>query len=133
MGVGVGVCLSTLVAADVSELNTLPGQCIHQAPHHTTLATCHPTNRSPFLTPCLPRAAVHYEKGDYAAAIADCDKAVERGRELRADYALIARALARKGNALVKQVCFCGVSGGVGEVRLLCVQRHMRASGAMRS
>ena len=29
--------------------------------------------------------------------------AVERGRELRADYKLIARALTRKGNALVKQ------------------------------
>lgn len=41
--------------------------------------------------------------GDYDATVADCDKAVERGRELRADYALIARALARKGNALVKQ------------------------------
>jgi len=46
---------------------------------------------------------VHFEKGDYDTAIADCDKAVERGRELRADYALIARALARKGNALAKQ------------------------------
>lgn len=29
--------------------------------------------------------------------------AVERGRELRADYKLIARALTRKGNALAKQ------------------------------
>lgn len=48
------------------------------------------------------RAAVHYEKGDYQEAIKDCDKAVERGRELRADYSLIAKALARKGNALVK-------------------------------
>jgi hypothetical protein len=28
---------------------------------------------------------------------------VERGRELRADYKLIARALTRKGNALAKQ------------------------------
>jgi hypothetical protein len=45
---------------------------------------------------------VHFERADYAAAIADCDAAVEKGRELRADYALIARALARKGNALVK-------------------------------
>lgn len=48
------------------------------------------------------RAAVHFEKGDYEAAIKDCDTAVEKGRELRADYALIARALARKGTALVK-------------------------------
>ena len=46
---------------------------------------------------------MHFEKGDYDAAIADCDTAVEKGREMRADYALIGRALARKGNALVKQ------------------------------
>ena len=49
------------------------------------------------------RAAVHFEKGDYEACIADCEKAVERGRELRLDYKLIAKALTRKGNALVKQ------------------------------
>lgn len=45
---------------------------------------------------------MHFEKGDYEAAIKDCDDAVSRGRELRADYALIARALARKGTALTK-------------------------------
>ncbi len=28
---------------------------------------------------------------------------MERGRELRADYKLVARALTRKGNALAKQ------------------------------
>lgn len=49
------------------------------------------------------RAAVHYEKGDYDAAIKDCDDAVDRGRELRADYTILGRALARKGNALAKQ------------------------------
>lgn len=32
----------------------------------------------------------------------DCDKAVERGRELRSDYKMVARALTRKGTALVK-------------------------------
>lgn len=48
------------------------------------------------------RAAVHFEKADYEECIKDCDAAVERGRELRADYKLIARALTRKGNALVK-------------------------------
>lgn len=36
--------------------------------------------------------------------IKDCDKAVERGRELRADYKMIAKALTRKGTALVKMV-----------------------------
>ncbi|PRW58562.1 Heat shock STI [Chlorella sorokiniana] len=48
------------------------------------------------------RAAVHFEMGDFQQCIKDCDTAVERGRELRADYKLIARALTRKGNALVK-------------------------------
>ena len=48
------------------------------------------------------RAAVHFEKGSFEECIADCDKAVERGRELRADYKLVAKALTRKGNALVK-------------------------------
>ena len=46
---------------------------------------------------------MYFEKGEYDACIADCDKAVERGRELRQDYKLIGKALARKGNALVKQ------------------------------
>ena len=40
--------------------------------------------------------------GDYEACAADCDAAVERGREARADYKIIARALTRKGNALAK-------------------------------
>ena len=48
------------------------------------------------------RAAVQFEKGAYPECIADCDKAVERGRELRADYKMVAKALTRKGNALVK-------------------------------
>ena len=48
------------------------------------------------------RAAVQFEKGAYEECIADCDKAVERGRELRADYKMVAKALTRKGNALAK-------------------------------
>jgi stress-induced-phosphoprotein 1 len=38
----------------------------------------------------------------YDECIKDCDKAVERGRELRSDFKMIARALTRKGTALVK-------------------------------
>lgn len=38
----------------------------------------------------------------YEDCIKDCDKAVERGRELRSDFKMIARALTRKGTALVK-------------------------------
>ncbi|GAB4834235.1 Hsp70-Hsp90 organizing protein 3 [Ancistrocladus abbreviatus] len=48
------------------------------------------------------RAAVYLEMGKYAECIKDCDKAVERGRELRSDFKMIARALTRKGTALVK-------------------------------
>ncbi|PKU79113.1 Heat shock protein STI [Dendrobium catenatum] len=42
------------------------------------------------------------KKSEYEDCIADCDKAVERGRELHSDFKMIARALTRKGSALVK-------------------------------
>ncbi|KAK1304982.1 Heat shock protein STI [Acorus calamus] len=48
------------------------------------------------------RAAVYMEMGQYEDCIKDCDKAVERGRELRSDFKMVARALTRKGTALVK-------------------------------
>ncbi|KAJ0048056.1 hypothetical protein Pint_15937 [Pistacia integerrima] len=48
------------------------------------------------------RAAVYLEMGQYEECIKDCDKAVERGRELRSDFKMLARALTRKGTALVK-------------------------------
>ncbi|CAH8313294.1 unnamed protein product [Eruca vesicaria subsp. sativa] len=48
------------------------------------------------------RAAVHLEMGQYDECIKDCDKAVERGRELRSDYKMVAKALTRKGTALGK-------------------------------
>ncbi|KAI4303228.1 hypothetical protein MLD38_038883 [Melastoma candidum] len=48
------------------------------------------------------RAAVYLEMGRCEDCIKDCDKAVERGRELRSDFKMIARALTRKGTALVK-------------------------------
>ncbi|XWS61933.1 hypothetical protein CRYUN_Cryun07bG0167300 [Craigia yunnanensis] len=48
------------------------------------------------------RAAVYLEMCKYEDCIKDCDKAVERGRELRSDFKMVARALTRKGTALVK-------------------------------
>ncbi|PSS09762.1 Hsp70-Hsp90 organizing protein [Actinidia chinensis var. chinensis] len=48
------------------------------------------------------RAAVYLEMGKYDECVKDCDKAVERARELRSDYKMVARALTRKGTALVK-------------------------------
>jgi hypothetical protein len=40
--------------------------------------------------------------------VRDCDEAVERGRELRADNRLLARALSRKGSALLKLAACAG-------------------------
>lgn len=48
------------------------------------------------------RAAVYLEMGKYIECIQDCDKAVERGRELHSDFKMIAKALTRKGTAYVK-------------------------------
>ncbi|CAH9086216.1 unnamed protein product [Cuscuta europaea] len=48
------------------------------------------------------RAAVYLEMGKYEDCIKDCDKAVERGRELRSDFKMVARALTRKGTAMTK-------------------------------
>ncbi|XP_058778224.1 hsp70-Hsp90 organizing protein 3 [Vicia villosa] len=48
------------------------------------------------------RAAVYLEMGKYEDCIEDCDQAVERGRELRSDYKMVARALTRKGTAMGK-------------------------------
>lgn len=48
------------------------------------------------------RAAAEYEKGDYDAAIETLNKAVDQGRELRADYKVIAKSFARMGNAYHK-------------------------------
>ncbi|KRZ89094.1 Stress-induced-phosphoprotein 1 [Trichinella sp. T8] len=48
------------------------------------------------------KAAVYFEEGNYEKCIEFCTKAVDIGRENRADYSLIGKALARIGNAYVK-------------------------------
>lgn len=48
------------------------------------------------------RAAVLFEKGEYAACAAECDAALELAHAQRADFKTVARALTRKGNALAK-------------------------------
>ncbi|CAA2995299.1 hsp70-Hsp90 organizing 3-like [Olea europaea subsp. europaea] len=53
-----------------------------------------------FVHACGMEACKH--ESEYEDCIKDCDKAVERGRELRSDFKMIARALTRKGSALVK-------------------------------
>lgn len=49
------------------------------------------------------RAAAEYEKGDYDTAIATCKLAIEHGRDVFADYKLLAKAFARAGNAFQKK------------------------------
>ena len=44
-------------------------------------------------------AAVYFEKKDYAACIKTCEKAIEIGKEHRADFKLMAKAYNRAGNA----------------------------------
>ncbi|EAW10935.1 Hsp90 cochaperone STI1 [Aspergillus clavatus NRRL 1] len=46
--------------------------------------------------------AAKFEKGDLQGAIETCQKAVEEGRELRADFKVIAKAFARIGTAYEK-------------------------------
>lgn len=48
------------------------------------------------------RAAAEYEKGDYQTAIETLADAVEQGREIRADYKVIAKSFARIGNSYHK-------------------------------
>jgi len=46
--------------------------------------------------------AAHFEKGDYQACIDACKQAVEHGREVLADFKLIAKAFGRIGSAYEK-------------------------------
>lgn len=47
--------------------------------------------------------AAKFEKGDYEGAIEICQKAVEEGRDLRADFKTIAKSFTRIGTAYEKQ------------------------------
>ncbi|KFH73207.1 hypothetical protein MVEG_00428 [Podila verticillata NRRL 6337] len=49
------------------------------------------------------KAAVYFEMGNFDECIKTCEEAIEVGREYRADYKLIAKALGRIGTAYVKQ------------------------------
>ncbi|XP_074659524.1 stress-induced-phosphoprotein 1-like isoform X2 [Tubulanus polymorphus] len=51
----------------------------------------------------LNKAAVYFEKGEFEECVGICEKAVEIGRENRADYKFIAKAYARIGNTFYKK------------------------------
>lgn len=46
--------------------------------------------------------AAQFEKGDYHACIASCEKAIEEGRSMLADFKIIAKAFGRIGSAYEK-------------------------------
>ncbi|KAI9341752.1 activator of Hsp70 and Hsp90 chaperone [Obelidium mucronatum] len=48
------------------------------------------------------KSAVLFEMGDFDECIKVCDEAVEKGREIRADFKIIAKAFGRMGNAYSK-------------------------------
>jgi len=54
------------------------------------------------ITYYLNTAAVHFEMKNFTECISTCNKAIDVGRENRADFKLIAKALARMGNAYRK-------------------------------
>jgi stress-induced-phosphoprotein 1 len=66
---------------------------------YTKAYDAHPAN----IAVLTNRAAVKFEQKDYDACIADCKKAIDEGRTLRADFKIIARAYERMGNALAKK------------------------------
>lgn len=55
------------------------------------------------ITYMTNRSAAQFEKGDYDACIADCKTAIEHGREVLADFKLIAKAFGRIGSAYEKK------------------------------
>ncbi|KAK3712660.1 hypothetical protein RRG08_058563 [Elysia crispata] len=67
--------------------------------HYDAAFKLDPTN----ITVLTNKGAVFYEKGDLEECIKTCEQAVEIGRENRVDFKLIAKALARIGNAYLKK------------------------------
>jgi stress-induced-phosphoprotein 1 len=55
------------------------------------------------ITYLTNRSAAQFEKGDFEACIADCKAAIEYGREVMADFKIVAKAFARMGSAYEKQ------------------------------
>lgn len=91
-----GVCCISEVLQDAPRTGQV---CNSKSTSHIIIILVILTLKESFLC----RAAVYFEMGEYEKCAADCDTAVEKGREARADYKIIARALTRKGNAFMRQ------------------------------
>ncbi len=74
------------------------------ARHEAMRTSTHVCHSRVFPLVQLPphRSAVYFETKQFEQCMEDCDQAVERGREVRADFKIIAKALARKGSALAQ-------------------------------
>lgn len=66
--------------------------------HYNKAVELDPTD----LTYLTNLAAVYFEQKEYSKCIEECLKAVDVGRENRADYKLISKAYTRIGNAYKK-------------------------------
>lgn len=55
------------------------------------------------ITYLTNKAAAHFEAGSYDLAIQACEEAIEQGREVRADFKIIAKAFARIGSSYEKK------------------------------
>jgi len=55
------------------------------------------------ITYMTNRSAAQFEKGDYAACLEDCKQAIDYGREVFADFKIVAKAYGRMGSAYEKQ------------------------------
>lgn len=66
--------------------------------HYTKATELDPTE----ITFHLNIAAVYFEQGEYKKCIEQCEKAIELGRENRADFKLIAKAFTRIGHSYKK-------------------------------
>lgn len=62
--------------------------------HYTTAYSLHKD-----ITYLTNKAAAQFEAADYDSAISSCQEAIEQGREVRADFKIIAKAFARIGSS----------------------------------
>lgn len=88
--------------SEMSFITNRAGTCT--APRRSSMRhlTQTPCLALPFPLACLVSSAVNFQTGKYEECIKDCEEAILVGREHRASFGLIAKALVRIGNAYYK-------------------------------